>query len=206
MIENNTEVPYHKTEKHKQYLRNYYAKNKDNFKQSHQKHYAKIKGVRKYLDRNAAAGRRYYKKNKGIISANARQYYQSNKLQLNAYNKQYRKDRAAKDPQFKLRLAVRSRISTEFKKHKIKSIGRNTNRLLSLIGCSFDVMLNHIEQQWVEGMSWDNHGIRGWHVDHIKPCASFDLTCPEQLAQCFHYTNMQPLWWRDNLKKGSKTF
>jgi len=52
-------------------------------------------------------------------------------------------------------------------------------------------------------MSWDNYGYRGWHIDHIRPCASFDLTDPEQQRECFHYTNLQPLWWQDNLRKGT---
>ena len=53
-------------------------------------------------------------------------------------------------------------------------------------------------------MSWDNHGYDGWHVDHIRPCASFDLTDEEQVRKCFHYTNLQPLWAKDNLRKGSE--
>ena len=51
-------------------------------------------------------------------------------------------------------------------------------------------------------MTWKNHGI--WHVDHIRPCASFDLTKDEEQRECFHYKNLQPLWGPDNLAKGSK--
>lgn len=54
-------------------------------------------------------------------------------------------------------------------------------------------------------MSWDNYGYRGWHIDHIKPCASFDLTDPNQREQCFHFSNLQPMWAKDNLSKGAKT-
>ena len=53
-------------------------------------------------------------------------------------------------------------------------------------------------------MSWNNHGKFGWHMDHIKPCASFDLTDPKQQEECFHYSNYQPLWWNENLSKGAK--
>jgi len=52
-------------------------------------------------------------------------------------------------------------------------------------------------------MTWSNYG-KGWHIDHIKPCASFDLSNPEQQKICFHYTNLQPLWAIDNIKKGAK--
>jgi hypothetical protein len=53
-------------------------------------------------------------------------------------------------------------------------------------------------------MSWDNYGKYGWHIDHIKPCSSFDLSDRKQLLECFNYRNLQPLWALDNLKKGSK--
>lgn len=53
-------------------------------------------------------------------------------------------------------------------------------------------------------MTWENYGVHGWHIDHIRPCKSFDLTDPEQQKECFHYTNLQPLWWWENLEKGGK--
>jgi len=82
-----------------------------------------------------------------------------------------------------------------------------TNKVASteeLLGCSFDVFVEHLQSQFKDGMSWDNRGRAGWHIDHIRPCASFDLSDPDQQRQCFHYTNMQPLWAADNLSKGSK--
>lgn len=59
-----------------------------------------------------------------------------------------------------------------------------------------------LEQQFTEGMTWENYG--EWHVDHIRPCVSFDLSIPEQQQECFHYTNLQPLWAKDNLQKSDK--
>ena len=53
-------------------------------------------------------------------------------------------------------------------------------------------------------MSWGNYG--KWHVDHIRPCASFNLVNEEEQKKCFHYTNLQPLWAKDNLSKGSKYY
>ena len=73
---------------------------------------------------------------------------------------------------------------------------------MKLCGCSLEKLKQHLESQFTEGMTWDNKG--DWHVDHIKPCASFDLTNPEEQKKCFHYTNLQPLWALDNMKKGAK--
>ena len=73
-----------------------------------------------------------------------------------------------------------------------------------LTGISMNGLKNYIEKQFKPGMTWTNYGRNGWHIDHIKPCASFDLSNPKQQKQCFRYTNLQPLWAFDNLSKGSK--
>jgi len=67
-----------------------------------------------------------------------------------------------------------------------------------LLGCSPVELKAHFESLFLPGMSWGNRGINGWEIDHIKPCASFDLTDPAQQALCFHYTNLRPLWRFDN--------
>jgi hypothetical protein len=76
--------------------------------------------------------------------------------------------------------------------------------VVQLLGCSLDDLRKHLEAQWLPGMCWDNWTRDGWHIDHIRPCASFDLSDPEQQRECFHYTNLQPLWWEENLEKGAK--
>lgn len=75
---------------------------------------------------------------------------------------------------------------------------------LNLLGCSVSELKQYLQSNWLPGMSWENYGLRGWHIDHKKPCASFDLTSLEQQRACFHYSNLQPLWWRDNLSKGAR--
>ena len=72
------------------------------------------------------------------------------------------------------------------------------------LGCSIEYLKAYLEGQFEPGMTWDNWGRRGWHIDHIRPLASFDLTDPEQFKQAVHYTNLQPLWAKDNLKKGKR--
>jgi len=106
-------------------------------------------------------------------------------------------------PHHKIMSSVRSRINTALKG------GRKNKTTTTLIGAPIEVVRAHIEAQFVDGMTWDNwgrgwHGAKEWHLDHIKPLASFDLTDQKQLGEASHYTNLQPLWAVDNLKKGAK--
>tara|TARA_R110002012_G_C11438674_1_gene590307 strand:- start:44 stop:736 length:693 start_codon:yes stop_codon:yes gene_type:complete len=75
-------------------------------------------------------------------------------------------------------------------------------RSQELMSCSYKVARKHIESLFKDGMSWDNYG--KWHMDHIIPCAAFDLRCPVQQLACCHYKNLQPLWAFDNMSKGSQ--
>ena len=72
------------------------------------------------------------------------------------------------------------------------------------LGCSIEELKIHLENQFEEGMTWDNWKPDGWHIDHKKPLSLFDLTDREQFLEACHYTNLQPLWWEENLKKGAK--
>ena len=70
------------------------------------------------------------------------------------------------------------------------------------LGCTREDLTTHLEGLFQDGMTWDNYG--DWHIDHIKPCSKFDLSTEKAQAECFHYTNLQPLWAKDNLSKGAK--
>jgi hypothetical protein len=102
------------------------------------------------------------------------------------------------DPQQKLAHNLRSRTRHAFH-GKLKATTTQ-----ALLGCTWEQARAHIEAQFKPGMSWDNYTHRGWHIDHIRPLASFDLADPEQQRQAFHYTNLQPLWAHENLSKGAK--
>lgn len=77
----------------------------------------------------------------------------------------------------------------------------NVNCVL-IVGIELNDLKNHIEKQFTEGMNWDNYGVYGWHIDHIIPlCTAKD---ENELLKLFHYTNLQPLWAEDNLKKNGR--
>jgi hypothetical protein len=72
------------------------------------------------------------------------------------------------------------------------------------LGCTIDELKTHLESLFQTGMTWDNYGHKGWHIDHIVPLCSFDLSDLDQFKKACHYTNLQPLWAIDNLRKSSK--
>lgn len=82
--------------------------------------------------------------------------------------------------------------------------GHKSKHTKELIGCTSDELRAYIEKQFTKGMTWENYGIDGWHIDHIMPCSSFDLTREDHQRQCFHFTNLRPLWALDNIRKGCK--
>lgn len=104
--------------------------------------------------------------------------------------------RRAHDPGFDMMLRLRKRL------RRVLCGERKAASALRLVGCSHDALRSHIESKFLPGMTWENR--RMWHIDHIRPCASFDLSRPSEQAACFHYANLQPLWAKDNLAKGAK--
>lgn len=98
--------------------------------------------------------------------------------------------------QYKLSELLRRRLRDTIK-GKYKS-----GSAVKLLGCMIEEFVIHLENQFTDGMTWQNHGMYGWHIDHILPLSSFDLEDPKQLAIACHYTNLQPLWACDNLRKG----
>lgn len=123
-------------------------------------------------------------------------YYQQNKVKINQQRKKYRNQRLKTDIDFKVRHYLRHRIYMAIKGY-IKS--ENT---LQLLGCSIEQLKKHLELKFTNGMSFKNYG--KWHIDHIKPCASFDLRKKSEQRKCFNYTNLQPMWAKENLEKSDK--
>lgn len=121
----------------------------------------------------------------------ARKYNASYKEIKNAR----RRERYANDPNYNIEHRYRTRLQ---KLLKLSGINKS-RRTLDYLGCTSEEFRRYIESKFNDGMNWDNKG--EWHIDHIKPCCSFDLTKEDQLNECFHYTNLRPLWGIDNLYK-----
>jgi hypothetical protein len=101
------------------------------------------------------------------------------------------------DPEYKLKHNLRSRLRKALK-GTIKY-----QSTIELVGCSTEKLRGYLQAKFKDGMTWENYG-PVWHVDHIIACANFDLTKKDQQEKCFHYTNLQPLWALENIRKGSK--
>ena len=139
----------------------------------------------------------YREKNIEKEKARSKLWRKNNKDHIREYNKKYCRKRYRNDPEFRIRLNLRSRINQAIKKSSSKKIFK----LEKLIGCTIQELKKHLELKFSKGMSWDNYG--KWHIDHILPCASFDLTKKKNQLDCCNYKNLQPLWAEDNIKKGS---
>lgn len=127
-----------------------------------------------------------------------KKYQADNKAAYSKHKLAAHKNRRETDMEFNIRLRLRRRLNGALK--RVGAIA--TAPTLELIGCTQTELIQHLEQQFSEGMSWDNYG--EWHVDHIRPCASFDLTDSAQQRKCFHFSNLQPLWAADNHSKGAR--
>jgi hypothetical protein len=126
--------------------------------------------------------------------AKAREYHQRGKHRS---NKRY-KERYKTDPQFRMAVVLRKRIVMALKARGISK----SKSLRELLGCSIPDLKAHLEKQFKPGMSWSNHG--DWHIDHIRPCAAFNLALVAEQQVCFHYSNLQPLWAEENMRKSAK--
>ncbi len=116
-----------------------------------------------------------------------------------SYIVEYFKNRKKNDPQFRLRCNMAVTIS-----NTVAGRGGSAETIRRIVGCSLDDLKRHLESLFTPGMTWDNYGKRGWEIDHVKPVSSFDLTTPEGIFACWHYTNLQPLWRGENQIKEKK--
>jgi len=151
--------------------------------------------------------RKYYIKNRDKILKHNKGWLMENRESMFNYYKEwrlnnkeslyeYQKNRRNSNISCKLIHYNRTRINKVLKNNK------KISRTIELLGCTIEKFKLHLESSFSKDMNWDNYG--KWHVDHIIPCSSFDFSNLEEQKKCFHYTNLQPLWAIENLKKSNK--
>jgi hypothetical protein len=147
------------------------------YKIYHREYARKARKNPDFRKKHSAAVLRHYSRNKAAI---IRRAIESRKNNLSLRIKHNLRER--------LRAALTGRVKSESS--------------IKIVGCSTEHLMHWLEAQFSVGMTWENYG--KWHVDHKKPCASFDLSNPEAQKACFHFSNLQPLWASENLAKGAK--
>ena len=217
-------------EKRKAYHKEYYLKNAEKFKEYYLKNAEKIKAYSKELrlqnpekikaymkeyrlqkaEEIGAWQKEYNLKNAEKIKAYQRAYQKEYDLQSaeeikayqkayqKAYLKQYAKKRRQRDPNFRLIGNIRARITSYCRNIQIEKNFRTINAL----GCTAQEFKEHLERLFQMGMTWENYGLGGWVVDHIKPISLAKTS--DEVYLLNHYTNLQPMWERDNLVKSNK--
>lgn len=179
----------------RKYLKNYYQDNKEAV-QKQGKQYRVL-----HAEKRRMYAAEYYKNNKQEILEKQRVYSSARKA-INVKNsytwrennreryvlgrRKRAKERYFTDICYRLKSNIVSRMNLALSKRT------KSGRTEELLGCSIEQFRIYLESKFANGMNWENRF--EWHIDHIKPCCSFDLSDPEQQKQCFHYTNLQPLW------------
>lgn len=191
------------TEKHRANIKKYNAERKEKVKEWYLKKSKCPEWIEKQRqkriknkERISEYHKKYNLKNKEKRKQIHKIWYQKNKKTINEKNLIRRKNNQNHNLACKLRSSLLCKLKY-FKARKIESA-------IKLLGCTIDFFREYIESKFKPGMSWDNHGLYGWHLDHIIPCKFFDLTKEEEQKKCFHYSNFQPLWAGENLSKGAK--
>lgn len=142
------------------------------------------------IEENRKRGVDYYEKNKDTIKEKQR-------ISYNEKNKSEQvKNRRKSDPIFKLKTYIGNRLRDYLKGKKYTK----KSKIFDIVGCSPDELKEHIQSKFIEGMCWENHG--EWHIDHVVPLAS--AKTEDEIYKLNHYSNLQPLWKIDNLKKSNK--
>lgn len=189
----------------KAHIREYWQKNKKKY----------LMWAKQWRERNkdkvAENNKKWKEKNRDKVRLLNKIWRQNNlekaRVSSRKCSKNHRKERQAywrskyqSDSIFKMTDHLRNRIRKVLKSCNTKK----SLHSIKLLGCNPFQLKNYIENKFNAEMSWENYGRLGWHLDHVRPLASFDLSDPEQQKIAFHYTNLQPLWWHENLKKGKK--
>jgi len=136
--------------------------------------------------------------NRNRLNTRQRLRRSSNPEAVRKYTRDYKR---------KSRLDINKRLADYLRNRLYSAVKGNSKNvgLSGYLGCSVSELIQHLESKWQLEMSWENYGRFGWHIDHIVPLDFFDLNTEDGIKKACHYSNLQPMWWLDNLKKGNKT-
>jgi hypothetical protein len=149
------------------------------------------------LDKILAQKREYYARTKDERRAYQQEWNRQNAEKMKKYRREYMKEYRKTNPNY----AIRHRTSNRIRDALITGKQLHTEEY---IGCTIEELKTHLQSCFTDGMTWERFLAGDIHIDHIKPCCSFDLTDPEQQKICFHWTNLCPLWKEDNQRKLSQ--
>jgi len=161
------------SERKKAYSKEYHKKNKEKINEYHKNHYVKNKSEHRERTKN---------------------YEQLNRDKNNKYHREYTNKRFKTDLNFKLTCILRSRL------WKAMNGNPKDTTTLNLLGCTLDEFKQYLESLFIPEFNWGNHGLI-WEIDHKTPCSSFDLTDIKQQKECFHYTNLEPVFKTTDIAK-----
>ena len=136
----------------------------------------------------------YYVKNKEAI----KKYRAENYEVIKEQKREYQRNRLKTNTAFRVQHNIRRRLNHFFESSKTKK----PNKTSDMLGCTWEFLMDYLAERFKEGMTRENHGHKGWHIDHIIPLSS--AKCEEEVKRLCHYTNLQPLWWWENLAKSNK--
>jgi hypothetical protein len=181
------ETKEEQTEKNRQWREN----NKDRQKEN----------MKKWLEANVERKKEMDKKYRKEHYEEHREYMK--KWKRENYNKMKEDPDQQKFTEYRIKTNIGRRI------REMLGQTKNGNTTVSYCGCSLEKLRIHLETQWSDGMSWSNYGVGSnehpaWHIDHRIPISSFDMGNPVHVLACFHYKNLQPLWWDENIRKSGK--
>lgn len=137
-----------------------------------------------------------YIKHKKSWNMRSNEYRKTNKWK--EYKKNYENKRYKNDVQYRILKRLRNRTREAI----VKYHGKKKNTTIDYLGCTIENLCIHLESLFTEGMCWDN--VAEWDIDHIIPCSSFNLNLESHRKKCFHYSNLQPMWRVENIKKSNK--
>lgn len=193
-------------------VRRFYARNREAMKLRVRLSRRTPEGRRKAAARMRAYRARYPEKFREM-EVRRRDKKRENNRRWSAKNRDHFRRKRVDNIQWRLGCVLRCRL-----RHAVRSLIRrkrsaapaSPSGALSLIGCSLSELKLHLERQFQPGMNWSNYGNtvtggeRKWNIDHLAPCAAFDLSDPEQRRACFHWSNLRPLWSSENCSKGAR--